>query len=139
MENDEEIKILLEKYVKKILTKSTRPPAVRKVKDAVIHVNSEEEFYEILKTNKIVVAEFSASWCGPCYVYAPIFEQVAKNVAGKAVFVKIDVDATPIVAQRFYVMSVPTTIIFVNGKPVQRIVGVIPEDRLQYYVETYLS
>lgn len=71
----------------------------------------------------ISIVDFYADWCGPCKRIAPVIEQLAKDTQGKVNVVKVDVDSSQQTAAKFQVMSIPTLIIFVNGKEVERIVG----------------
>lgn len=70
-----------------------------------------------------VLVDFWATWCGPCRMIAPVIEEIAAEFDGKAVVGKVDVDAEPGLAQRFGVMSIPTLIVFKNGKAVEQAVG----------------
>ena len=72
-----------------------------------------------------VVCDFWADWCGPCRMLAPVLDGIAGEMAGRATFVKVDVDANPEAAQRYGVMSIPTVIVFKNGKPVAQQVGAV--------------
>lgn len=74
-----------------------------------------------------VLVDFFATWCGPCKMLAPTLDQVAAEVAGRAKVVKVDIDASPDLAQRFGVMSVPTLAVFKGGKLVNQAVGVQPK------------
>ena len=86
---------------------------------------TDANFGEIVEKSLIpVLVDFWATWCGPCRMVAPIVEQVAKEMAGKAVVGKLDVDANPVTAGRFRVQSIPSLLIFKNGREVDRIVGV---------------
>ena len=78
---------------------------------------------EIKKATLPILVDFAASWCGPCRMMEPIIEEIAKENEGKLVMGKLDVDANPKTAQKFNVMSIPTLIIFKNGKPVKQMVG----------------
>lgn len=73
-----------------------------------------------------VLVDFYATWCGPCKTMAPILEQVAAQHGGKVRIIKIDVDRNAAVAQQFRVQSIPTLILFRQGKPVWRQAGVVP-------------
>ena len=86
------------------------------------HVNS-ENFEEEINSNKVTLVDFFATWCGPCKMLGPVLEQVADDVKGEANIVKLDIDQSLDLAKQFGVMSVPTMIIFKDGKEADRIVG----------------
>lgn len=88
------------------------------------------EFDDIIKGTKPVLVDFFATWCGPCRVQGPILEQVKQKVGDDAVIVKVDIDRNQEAAERYRVQSVPTLIVFKNGEPVWRAVGVQQADVL---------
>ncbi len=79
---------------------------------------------EVLKNTKPVLVDFWATWCGPCRVLGPIVEEVAKEMAGKAVVGKVNVDENPTVSQQYGIMSIPTVMIFKGGTVVKQFIGV---------------
>ncbi len=79
-----------------------------------------------LGSSPVVVVDFYADWCGPCKMVAPIMEKLAGDYNGKVKFAKVDVDASPAIAEEFGVASISTLIIFRNGQPVDTIVGAGP-------------
>lgn len=83
---------------------------------------------EVLKSEKPVLVDFWATWCGPCMRQGPIVEALAEE--GYAVG-KVDVDQEPGLAQQFQVMSIPTLIIFKEGREVNRLVGLTPKEKLK--------
>jgi thioredoxin 1 len=85
---------------------------------------------EVLKANLPVLVDFWAPWCGPCKMIAPVLEQVATEYDSKLKIAKLDVDENPATAQKFGVMSIPTMILFKDGKPVERLVGYMPKGNL---------
>ena len=88
----------------------------------VIHL-TEESFPSAIATGTILV-DFSAEWCGPCKMLAPILELLASEVQGKAIIAKVDVDEAQKIASNYDITSVPTLILFVNGEEKYRTVGV---------------
>lgn len=84
----------------------------------------------VLKSDKPVLVDFWAVWCGPCQMQGPIIEEVAKDMEGKAVVGKVNVDENPGVAGKYGVMSIPTIMIFKSGQPVKQFVGVQSKESL---------
>lgn len=92
-----------------------------------------QNFEEVLKSDKPVLVDFWATWCGPCMRQGPIVEALAED--GYAVG-KVDVDQEPGLAQKFGVMNIPTLIIFKNGKEAERLVGLTSKDKLKSLLDT---
>ena len=84
----------------------------------------------VLKSDKPVLVDFWASWCGPCRALGPIVEEIAKETEGKAVVGKVNVDEEEALSEKFNVMSIPTVIVFRNGEAVEKSVGVQPKETL---------
>ncbi len=78
---------------------------------------------EVLSSDKPVLVDFWATWCGPCKMVAPVLEQIAAEHPEQLTVAKLDVDANPQTATQFQVVSIPTMILFKDGQPVKRIVG----------------
>ena len=87
----------------------------------------------------VVLVDFWATWCGPCKIQGPIVEQVAKQIGAAAKVAKLDVDAATKVAQKFGITSIPTLIVFKDGKPVQQFVGVTPAEKLIAAIQAALK
>ena len=85
---------------------------------------------EVTKSDKPVLVDFWAVWCGPCKAIAPIVEEIAKEFDGKVKVGKLDVDHHQSLATQFGVRSIPTLLIFKGGKVVEQIVGLIPKSQL---------
>jgi len=89
----------------------------------LIHFTDTNFDETVLKAEKPVLVDFFADWCGPCRMVAPVIEEMAKNFGEKIVVGKVDVDANPGVAGKYGVMSIPTVILFNQGKEIERQVG----------------
>lgn len=87
-----------------------------------------DNFNEIVKSDKPVLVDFWASWCGPCRMVSPIIDRIAEEYAGKINVGKVNVDNEGALAAEFAIVSIPTVILFKNGKEVQKLVGVRSED-----------
>lgn len=85
---------------------------------------------EVLNWTSPVVVDFGAVWCGPCKMLDPVVSQLSQEWNGKVKFVKLDVDDDANLAMEYQVMGVPTLILFVQGKPIQRLTGYQPKDRI---------
>ncbi|MGH3623010.1 MAG: thioredoxin [Sciscionella sp.] len=94
---------------------------------------------EVLGSDKPVLVDFWATWCGPCKMVAPVLEEIAGEHAEKLTVAKIDVDANPSTPRDYQVMSIPTMILFSGGKPVKQIVGAKPKAALLSDLSDYLG
>ena len=105
----------------------------------VIRLSNSEFDTEVLKSNVPVLVDFYADWCGPCHAIAPTIEALSNEFAGKVKFVKVDVDANQEVASRYEIMSIPTIMLFENGKIEDSIVGAYPASVYKQHIERALS
>ena len=99
---------------------------------------TDSNFESTINGGKPVFIDFWAPWCGPCRVIGPIVEELAPSYAGRAVFAKMNVDDNPSVPQTLGVTSIPTLMMFKNGKLVDRTVGAIPKGQLQQFIDRNL-
>jgi thioredoxin 1 len=93
---------------------------------------------EVINSDKPVLLDFWASWCGPCRMVAPTIDQLAIDFADKAVIGKVNVDEEQDLAEKFKVMSIPSLFVMKNGEVVERMVGARPADELRKLIEKYL-
>ena len=108
-------------------------------KGKITRVNDGEFETEVLKSNVPVLVDFYADWCGPCHAIAPTIEALSNEFEGKVKFVKVDVDANQEIASRYEIMSIPTIVLFENGKVEDSIVGAYPANVYKQHIERALS
>lgn len=98
-----------------------------------------EAFEALVAVNDVVVVDFTASWCGPCKLVAPLMEQLADAYAGKAAIAKVDIDNSKDLAKLYEVKSIPAVLIFKGGNLVETFVGVKPYEEFSQAVEKHLA
>jgi thioredoxin 1 len=86
---------------------------------------------DVLGNEKPVIVDFWAEWCGPCHAVAPVLDQIAQEREGEVEIAKVNIDEQPALAQRYGVMSIPTIILFRDGKPAAAAVGAQPKGMLE--------
>ena len=87
-------------------------------------------FDGLLESEKLVIVDFWATWCGPCRMLSPLLDEVEEEMADKIVVVKVNVDDADEIAMRYRIMSIPTLLFFRNGQMVDRSVGAMPKSML---------
>ncbi|MCI8781096.1 MAG: thioredoxin [Lachnospiraceae bacterium] len=102
---------------------------------AVMHVTKENFEAEVLQSEKPVLVDFWAGWCGPCKMVAPVLEEIAAEVADVKI-TKVNVDEQPELAQKFQVMSIPTMVLIKEGKVVDTTVGAQPKEDLVRFIHS---
>jgi thioredoxin 1 len=105
---------------------------------AVQHVGDTDFDAKVLGAGKPALVDFWAPWCGPCRIIGPIIEELAPSYQEKAVIAKLNVDDNPGVSQRYGITSIPTILMFKDGRIVDRAVGAMPKGELQKFIERNL-
>ncbi len=100
---------------------------------------TDANFEEVLSTDKPVLVDFWAEWCGPCKMIGPVVEELAGEYDGKAVIAKVDVDSNPQVSAKFGIRSIPTLLFFKNNEIVDKQVGAVPKAVLSQKLEAQLN
>ena len=101
----------------------------------IIHVKEMNEFNEKISQGRVLV-DFFATWCGPCKMLAPVLEDIDnKKEAGDLLIVKVDVDEAGEIAMKFGIQSIPTLILFENGKAINKALGYLPKPQLLNFLK----
>lgn len=101
--------------------------------------NRKESFAEIINGKTAVLVDFTAAWCGPCKMMKPVLEQLHQQMGDKLRILKIDIDKSPAAANAYNVQSVPTLILFQNGKSLWRQSGVMQVNQLKSVIQQYTT
>lgn len=100
---------------------------------------TDENFEKEIQGPKPVLIDFWAEWCGPCQMLGPILEKVAEGYQDKIIFAKVNVDAAPLVSQKYQINQIPTVILFKNGQPAANFIGARPEEFIKSWLNEVLG
>ncbi len=103
------------------------------------HISDEVFEEEVLESEKPVLIDFWAEWCGPCHMIAPYINEIASEQDETLKVVKLDIDENPVTPGRYGIMSIPTLMLFKNGEAVARITGAMPKDRIMAQILPHLE
>lgn len=107
--------------------------------EKIIYVNSTKEFDDLLAKEKFVLVDFWATWCAPCRMIAPVIEKLAEQYDGKVAVAKVDVDQNQELSIRYGIQSIPTVVLFKDGKVAQKEIGVKPINTFTNMIDSQIA
>jgi thioredoxin 1 len=105
--------------------------------NAPVHI-TDTDMDKVVKKYETIVVDCWAPWCGPCRMVGPIIDELAKEMQGKIVFAKLNVDENQRTSMKYKIMSIPTLLVFKKGNLVDRFVGALPKEMLKQKINSYL-
>lgn len=130
--SDNELEKIRQRKAEILMKLQSMPKEIINIKDEDDLNRLSEEF-----NDKIIVIDFWAVWCAPCKIYAPIFEKIQQEYYQDFIFAKINVDENPMVAERFGISSIPTTLLIKDGLFLRKLVGVMNYSTLKQFLEKF--
>ncbi len=137
MSEDWELERIRLRKLRELMRAAARAKAPRQLHAKPMKA-TDEDFELLIRKYPLVVVDFWAEWCGPCRLIEPVVEELAQEYAGKVTFLKLNVDENPRTAMKYNIMSIPTLMIFRNGKPIDIIVGALPKPMIESRLRRYL-
>jgi thioredoxin 1 len=136
-EDDKELERIRRAKLQEIMKKSRASEKEGMVLDKPIEV-TDATFKEIIENHPLVVVDCWAPWCGPCHMVAPVIDELSGDYAGRILFGKLNVDENPQVNMQYEIMSIPTLLVFKNGKLADKIIGALSKQMLEPKITQYL-
>jgi thioredoxin 1 len=134
---DEELKIINEKRMKKLQQIMNEKELLKNIKDPLNLDDS--NFSQTINKFPLLLVDFWAPWCGPCRMMSPLIDQIGKDYVGKLVVGKVNVDENPSVSRQFGISSIPTLILFKRGQTVNKIIGSVSKNKIDEMVRMHLE
>jgi thioredoxin 1 len=118
---------------------ASEPRSPEETMPELLHLTDQSFDVEVLQAETPVLVDFWAEWCAPCRMVAPVVEQINEDYNGEIKVCKLDVDSAPVISAQLGVLSIPTLILFKDGKAVQRMVGFQPKPSLKSKIDAALA
>ena len=134
---DEELKIINEKRMKKLQQIINEKELLKNIKDPLNLDDS--SFLQTISKFPLLLVDFWAPWCGPCRMMSPLIDQIGKEYMGKLVVGKVNVDENPTISRQFGISSIPTLILFKKGQAVNKIIGSVSKNKIDEMVRMHIE
>src|ERR671922_118757 len=135
--DDEQLEAIKQKKLAELQKEATTKAMMSALTEPIVLTDS--NFASEARKYPLLIVDFWAPWCGPCRMVSPIIEQLAREYAGKVAFGKVNVDENQKIAGTFGVQSIPTMIIFRNGKAVDVMIGAMPKGHIEMKIKQQMS
>ncbi len=139
MSFDEEVERINRKKFEDLIRRRAQAEEPRKEVSKTPVELLDSDFHQVVGREDLMVVDFWAPWCSPCRIVSPVIEELASEYAGVVKFGKINVDDNPRISNEFGIQSIPTIVIFQNGKPVDGMVGVAPKSQIESRIRPYIG
>jgi len=136
-DNDPEIEAIKRKKIVELQRFAAAKTLLTNIKHPIVLTDS--NFTDETSKFPVMLVDFWAPWCAPCRIVSPVIEQLANEYAGSVVFGKLNVDDNPLTATSLQIQSIPTMMIFKNGKVVELLVGALPKSQVQMILRQHLT
>ncbi|MFQ5884244.1 MAG: thioredoxin [Thermoplasmata archaeon] len=136
-ENDPELERIREEKLKQLQESTSNPGQSDDWPPEPVPV-TDSDFDDFVNNYSVAAIDCWAPWCGPCKMIAPLVEELAKEYQGKIAFGKLNTDENQQIAMRYHIMSIPTMLVFKDGKLVDQLVGAMPKEMLEFGLKKYL-
>ena len=134
---DEELKIINEKRMKKLQQILNEKELMKNIKDPLNLDDS--SFFQTISKFPLLLVDFWAPWCGPCRMMSPLIDQVGKEYMGKLVVGKVNVDENPTISRQLGISSIPTLILFKKGQALNKIIGSVSKNKIDEMVNMHIE
>jgi thioredoxin 1 len=140
-DHDEELERIMQRKMNEFSLRTKRNDLIAGNQSAATSpiTLTDQNFNEMVGKHPLLIVDFWAPWCGPCRMVSPVITELSQELAGKAVFGKLNVDKNPLIASTFGIQSIPTIAIFKNGKAVDGIIGAASKSHIMSKLSTHIN